>query len=149
MLGYENDNSSYRILCLSDKRILISRHVKFDKTVFPSLKDSPQSQEQLTIAWESNLSRTEVVDEIHPVRAESVDEPQPEEPAVITREDQEMVVESHSSSDDSLGDENSHPVVNPCIKVIGPRHPTIYSADINKSNILPFSRRPRVLSKDL
>ncbi|MBW0519781.1 hypothetical protein O181_059496 [Austropuccinia psidii MF-1] len=145
MLGYKNNNSSYRIPCLSDKRILISRHVKFDETVFTSLKDSPQSQEQLTIAWESNPSRTEVVDEIHPVRAELVDEPQPEEPAVITREDQEMVVESHSSSDDSLGGENSHPVVNPCIKVIGSRHPTIYSANINKSNILPFSRRPRGL----
>ncbi|MBW0536664.1 hypothetical protein O181_076379 [Austropuccinia psidii MF-1] len=145
MLGYENDNTSYRILCLSDKRIMISRHVTFDETTFPSLKGDPQPQDWSMVTWESHPSRAEVVDEIHPVRAASVDELRPEEPAVISGEDQEMVVESHSSSNDSLEDEDSHPVANSHIKVIGPRHPTIYSADINRSNILPFSQRPRVL----
>ncbi|MBW0500872.1 hypothetical protein O181_040587 [Austropuccinia psidii MF-1] len=145
MLSYENNNSSYRILCLSDKRILISRHVKFNQMVFPSLKGNPQSQDQLTLAWRSNPSRTEMVDEFHPFRTESVDEPQLEEPAVISEEAQEMVDESHASSDDSLEDENCHPVANPCIKVIGPRHPTIYLANMNKSKISPFSQRPRLL----
>ncbi|MBW0493086.1 hypothetical protein O181_032801 [Austropuccinia psidii MF-1] len=91
MLGYKNNNSSYRILCLSDKIILISRNVKLEGIVFPSLRSNPQSQDQVTLAWGSHPSRTEMVDEVHQVRTELVDEPQPEEPAVIIEEAQEMV----------------------------------------------------------
>ncbi|MBW0507986.1 hypothetical protein O181_047701 [Austropuccinia psidii MF-1] len=80
----------------------------------PGNQGNPQSQDQLTLAWGSHPQRTEIVDEVHPVRID-------------------------------LEDENSHPVANPCIKVIGPRNPTVYSAHINKSSILPFPQRPRVL----
>ncbi|MBW0483990.1 hypothetical protein O181_023705 [Austropuccinia psidii MF-1] len=32
-----------------------------------------------------------------------------------------------------------------CIKVIGPRHHTMYSSKIDRSNILPFGQRPKVI----
>ncbi|MBW0504307.1 hypothetical protein O181_044022 [Austropuccinia psidii MF-1] len=146
IIGYENDNSSYRILCLSDKKILISRHAKFDETVFPTLKKNPQPHDQSALEWGNQPSRTEMVDSVHPVRTELVDKPQPEEPSVIPEEAQEMLDEPLSSSDESLEDfSQDPPVINSCLRVIGPRHPTIYLADISKSNILPFGQRLRVL----
>ncbi|MBW0496566.1 hypothetical protein O181_036281 [Austropuccinia psidii MF-1] len=141
MLGYKNDNSSCRILCLSDKRILISRNFKFNETVFPSFKKNPQSHNQLALEWGNHPSRTEMVDEVHPVREELVNEPRTEEPAVIPEEAQEMLDEPLSSSDDG----QDPPVTNSWIRGIEPRHPTIYSANITKINILPFAQRPRVL----
>ncbi|MBW0467997.1 hypothetical protein O181_007712 [Austropuccinia psidii MF-1] len=38
LLGYKNNNSAYQILCLLDRKILISRHVRFNESVFPQLK---------------------------------------------------------------------------------------------------------------
>ncbi|MBW0483989.1 hypothetical protein O181_023704 [Austropuccinia psidii MF-1] len=74
MLGYENNNSLYRILRLTDRKILISRHVKFDESVFPSLKQATRTQDQQAIMWGNYSLPTKMVDEAHPVRAESVDE---------------------------------------------------------------------------
>ncbi|MBW0505653.1 hypothetical protein O181_045368 [Austropuccinia psidii MF-1] len=33
----------------------------------------------------------------------------------------------------------------PCIKIIGPRHPTLITAELNDLNILPYKRRPMAL----
>ncbi|MBW0472511.1 hypothetical protein O181_012226 [Austropuccinia psidii MF-1] len=42
-LGYKNEASSYRILRTSDQKIVISKHVLFDKEKFPSLTSQEQS----------------------------------------------------------------------------------------------------------
>ncbi|MBW0534635.1 hypothetical protein O181_074350 [Austropuccinia psidii MF-1] len=147
MLGYENDNSSYRILRLSNKRILISRHVKFDKSVFPSLKQPAQLKGQSEIVWGDFPSETEMLDEIHPVIAESVDEIRSAELAVNAQEEaQERTDECLTSSNEYNEDRNEAPRTTfPFLKVIGPRHPTLVSSDIDRTNILPFGRRPKVL----
>ncbi|MBW0472034.1 hypothetical protein O181_011749 [Austropuccinia psidii MF-1] len=41
LLGYENHALAYRILRISYKRVIISRHVKFDESCFTSLISSP------------------------------------------------------------------------------------------------------------
>ncbi|MBW0535336.1 hypothetical protein O181_075051 [Austropuccinia psidii MF-1] len=43
LLGYENNNSAYRILRLCDKKVLISKHVRFDESDFPFTNISSQS----------------------------------------------------------------------------------------------------------
>ncbi|MBW0511149.1 hypothetical protein O181_050864 [Austropuccinia psidii MF-1] len=43
MLGYANQASAYRILRMADKSVVISRHIKFDESIFPSLAVNPQS----------------------------------------------------------------------------------------------------------
>ncbi|MBW0518197.1 hypothetical protein O181_057912 [Austropuccinia psidii MF-1] len=147
MLGYENGNSSYRIPRLSDNKILISRHVKSDESVFPSLKQLAQPKDQSVIVWGSFSSSTEMVDETHPVRTELVDEIQSSEPAVdIQEEDQEDVNKLLSPSNNSVEDGDEAPPRNfPCLKAIGPRHPTLFASEIDRTNILPFRQRPRVL----
>ncbi|MBW0479606.1 hypothetical protein O181_019321 [Austropuccinia psidii MF-1] len=37
MLGYANQVSAYWILRVADKSVVISRHIKFDESIFPSL----------------------------------------------------------------------------------------------------------------
>ncbi|MBW0528439.1 hypothetical protein O181_068154 [Austropuccinia psidii MF-1] len=106
MLGYENDDSSYRILCLSNKRILISRNAKLDENLFPSLKKNSKSHDHSKLMWGKHPSRTE------------------------------MSLE---------GNGQTLPVISSHIRVIGPRHPTIYSASISKDNIFPFAQMPKVL----
>ncbi|MBW0536313.1 hypothetical protein O181_076028 [Austropuccinia psidii MF-1] len=147
MLGYENDNSLNQILRLTNRNILISRHVKFDESVFPSLKQATQTQDQSAIMWGNYSSPTKMVDEAHLVRAESVDEARSAESLeVIQEEAQEEVDELLAFSNYSGVEEVETPPMNhSCIKVIGPRHPTMYSSNIDRSNILPFGQRPKVL----
>ncbi|MBW0543176.1 hypothetical protein O181_082891 [Austropuccinia psidii MF-1] len=61
-----------------------------------------------------------MVDETHPVRAELVDEILSAEPTVDIQEEAQE-------------------------DIIGPRHPTLFSSNIDRTNILPFRQRPRVL----
>jgi hypothetical protein len=39
LLGFENEGSVYQILCLRDKKLIKTRHAKFDKTVFLKLSN--------------------------------------------------------------------------------------------------------------
>ncbi|MBW0510891.1 hypothetical protein O181_050606 [Austropuccinia psidii MF-1] len=113
MLGYENDNSSYQILRLSDRKILISRHMKFDKSVFPSLKQATRTQNQSALMWGNYLSPTKTVSEAQPGEAESVDEARPAESLeVIQEEAQEEVDELLASSNDNDVEEVEAPPIN-------------------------------------
>ncbi|MBW0529851.1 hypothetical protein O181_069566 [Austropuccinia psidii MF-1] len=78
-----------------------------------------------------------------------VDEVQPNDAAVV---DETHSAESSAPSLDVLVSPAipSAPVEEPSqaprrIKVIGPRHPTLISSEINNQNILSFLRRPKVL----
>ncbi|MBW0536053.1 hypothetical protein O181_075768, partial [Austropuccinia psidii MF-1] len=86
LLGYENDNSSYRVLRLSDRKVLISKHVRFDESHFPFVH-SPLSTEKSTghsddlavcnMNETPHLDSVEAVDEPHlteVVEAEAIDE---------------------------------------------------------------------------
>ncbi|MBW0537074.1 hypothetical protein O181_076789, partial [Austropuccinia psidii MF-1] len=47
-LGYENEASSYRILRVSDQKVIISKHVIFNENKFPSLSSQTQPMEDIT-----------------------------------------------------------------------------------------------------
>ncbi|MBW0511208.1 hypothetical protein O181_050923 [Austropuccinia psidii MF-1] len=53
LLGYESNNSAYRVLCLLNRKILISRHVNFNELVFPELKHQSDDQLPLSLPWEA------------------------------------------------------------------------------------------------
>ncbi|MBW0533779.1 hypothetical protein O181_073494 [Austropuccinia psidii MF-1] len=64
LLGYENNNTCYRILRLSARKVIISRHVTFDELSFPSL--GSLHSEPLTIAGRASRTDPVLVDEIQP-----------------------------------------------------------------------------------
>ncbi|MBW0496856.1 hypothetical protein O181_036571 [Austropuccinia psidii MF-1] len=136
--AYENDNTGYQILCLSDKKIVISRHVTFDESSFPSPRDSPSKP--LTINCEA--SRTD---------SELVDEAQPEEEAVVDEAHSEKTTAPCvNNSPASLAEQSPDLIPDQapcCIKVIGPWNPTLINSKIDSNNILSFSRRPKTYLK--
>ena len=66
MLGYENELSSYRILRLRDRKIIITKHVDFIETSYPGLE--PLRSNAMTNPFElqrfQDLPQTEVKEEI-------------------------------------------------------------------------------------
>ncbi|MBW0576843.1 hypothetical protein O181_116558, partial [Austropuccinia psidii MF-1] len=57
-LGYENEASSYRILRLSDQKIIISKHVLFNEKKFPSLQFQKQITEEIFKTFPNSTSIT-------------------------------------------------------------------------------------------
>ncbi|MBW0492432.1 hypothetical protein O181_032147 [Austropuccinia psidii MF-1] len=49
LLGYENNNTSYQILCIRDKKVFVAKHITFHKDVFPSLNNPTCLTEPLLI----------------------------------------------------------------------------------------------------
>ncbi|MBW0551574.1 hypothetical protein O181_091289 [Austropuccinia psidii MF-1] len=131
LLGYENDNTCYCILRLSDRKGIISQHVTFDELSFPSL--GSLHSKPLTIAGRASRTDPVLVDEIQPEVSAVVDETHSEEPAAPCSNGSPTPEVGQSSS--LAPDQAPHH-----IKVIGPQHPTLISGEIYSQNILPFSR---------
>ncbi|MBW0512556.1 hypothetical protein O181_052271 [Austropuccinia psidii MF-1] len=51
-LGYKNKNTAYCVLRLSDSKILTTKHVTFDESVFPCLKDNETTNPRSVIIEE-------------------------------------------------------------------------------------------------
>ncbi|MBW0483911.1 hypothetical protein O181_023626 [Austropuccinia psidii MF-1] len=133
LLGLNND-SSYRILKLSDNKVYCSRHVIFFEKEFPSLKENLEPNLPLLISsW--NDTEEEEFFECQEVAEE-------DENTVLEDPEIEQV---ESSDEDSESLENSLPPAARRIKVVGPRHPTLINSDISVPNILPYSRQPVAL----
>ncbi|MBW0515824.1 hypothetical protein O181_055539, partial [Austropuccinia psidii MF-1] len=133
LLGYKNDNSTYQILQLCDKKVLISKHVRLNESNFPFAKTSPQSDRFRATRDGEVIDLGRGNEDLLAVAANVVDE------AHVTKVVQAEAVDEICSAD--LG-YTSGPTR---LRVIGPRHPTIISGDINQDNILTYSRRPKVL----
>ncbi|MBW0461525.1 hypothetical protein O181_001240 [Austropuccinia psidii MF-1] len=143
LLGYENENTAYRILRISDAKVIITKHATFDETKFPSLtgvnKEGKLNLSEFTMTVdesrpdeaEEDANCSETVDEI---RVSSLCEAPPPT----------MVDEVHGGGEGPLSTELA-PVTPARIKVIGPRHPTLISSDIDNLNILPYTRRADAL----
>ncbi|MBW0540998.1 hypothetical protein O181_080713 [Austropuccinia psidii MF-1] len=105
---------------MQDKRVVISRHVKFDETYFPSLLPS--------------LSSTKTLNPILPIPTNTLYSP--------TKPVGEVTDENDSCSE---CEEEFHGAMEEKpqrrIKIIGPRHPTLIRGDVSEENILPYQRR--------
>ncbi|MBW0494009.1 hypothetical protein O181_033724 [Austropuccinia psidii MF-1] len=119
-LGSTNKTTAYWVLRVVDKAVIISRHVKFDESVFPSFSiNSTNTPLQFPVF---NFS----FKDIHQNQNSDSDT-------------------SYLPSDSATKEDVFHDALEELpawrIRVIGPRHPTLISSEIRTNNILPFSRR--------
>jgi transposase InsO family protein len=112
LIGFENDGSTFRILRLRDRKLVRTRHARFDETSFPSLSDCQAfcNDDDKEIYFDSFDETSSVASENPALEEEQITD----DPADASR---------------------------PTLTVIGPRHPTIIRGDITTENILPYSRR--------
>ncbi|MBW0578728.1 hypothetical protein O181_118443 [Austropuccinia psidii MF-1] len=151
LLGFENSNMAYRILRLSDLKVAVTRNVPFNKKIFP------------TITGRNKSSTWCVKDEHTDHNVSLITEPANNAPSnnSKTMED-EVPAEESSIEDVPLLNSPTHPVTNNHsmnqedspdqqqqrnnnrthhLKVIGPRHPTLITSNVDSIHILPYSRR--------
>ncbi|MBW0509460.1 hypothetical protein O181_049175, partial [Austropuccinia psidii MF-1] len=144
LLGYENDNTSYRVLCIRDRKVVVAKHVTFREDVFPSLGNPTHIAEPLLIPL---AEETVTVDEVGSVESAGVGDIPSFQPLGASHSPVPQIdgaSSPHSEVKERLmGEPPSGPPRK--IKVIGPRHPTLISCDLDCSNVLPYSRRPKVL----
>ncbi|MBW0563785.1 hypothetical protein O181_103500, partial [Austropuccinia psidii MF-1] len=118
MLGYANQASAYRVLRIADKSVVISRHVKFDESIFPSLAVNPP---RVPMEFPNIIFSGE--NEKKSLEADTSD------------------LTCNSTPEEDVFHDALEELPVRRIKVIGPRHPTLITSDISTENILPFSRR--------
>ncbi|MBW0491793.1 hypothetical protein O181_031508, partial [Austropuccinia psidii MF-1] len=144
-LGYENDNTAYRILCLSDLKVVISKHVKFEENVFPRIQAPSLRDEAWIVPWNDQRELTETVDELRQSDHSLVGEVQANDSLHSVEDSSRLVDEAQESSSGVAAVEIPVPVNRSRIKVIGPRHPTLIRGSVDSGNILPYNRRPKTL----
>ncbi|MBW0574751.1 hypothetical protein O181_114466 [Austropuccinia psidii MF-1] len=131
LLGYENDNMSYRILRLHDKKVAITKHATFEETSFPSLNqdhspaDITTDQQCFTIGGADSITASGEPQELN-------NESPPLEMAA------DLPTETRIEALQATR-----------IRVIGPQHPTLVNSNIDNLNILPHSQRANILLTSL
>ncbi|MBW0473073.1 hypothetical protein O181_012788 [Austropuccinia psidii MF-1] len=150
-LGDENDMSSYRVMRLSNGKIVISKHVLFDKSVYPNSPAHMSSASPLVLPLvgseegsDHNKSCSgEPCDDLR--SQEAVDEArQPEDYPSSLDQEEEGVDEIPTCMPTDAATE-PRAIFQSRLRVIGPRHPMLISSNIDHSNILPYFRRAAAL----
>ncbi|MBW0570239.1 hypothetical protein O181_109954 [Austropuccinia psidii MF-1] len=125
MLGYANQASAYRILRLIDKSVVISRHVKFDESSFPSLAvNTPSVPMEFPYFIFANENKE------------------------ISLEADTTDLTPNSTPEEDVFHDTLEELPVRIIKVIGPRHPTLITSNISTNNILPFSQRAHTTTRE-
>ncbi|MBW0536559.1 hypothetical protein O181_076274 [Austropuccinia psidii MF-1] len=166
LLGFENKNTSYRILRLADLKVVITRNAIFNENIFPRVLGG-RSNTPWTVTETSNHQLKQATKNVVP----SAVEPDLFSPIINCSESTETTDQILTHTDD-LPEEtafeeadtaytqteaenicnNEHPVNRqqtsnndrtPKLKVIGPRHPTLITSNVDPLHILPYTRRPR------
>ncbi|MBW0465717.1 hypothetical protein O181_005432 [Austropuccinia psidii MF-1] len=147
-LGYENDNTAYCILRARDRKVIMTKHVTFHKLTFPLIEHPEEPIQPLLVPSfspkdfvtkeEPNTSDSAMIGETH--SNQSVEHPLPANKQVnVVDEFHQLVNEEEIPQEHP---ENAQPRR---LKVIGPQHSTLISSNVDASNILPYSRRPKAL----
>ncbi|MBW0563824.1 hypothetical protein O181_103539, partial [Austropuccinia psidii MF-1] len=91
LLGYENDNTSYRILRLNDKKVAITKHATFDESSFPNVDqkfplNNPTTNTNLQqFIVETSSARDESCEDNQSPPLDMVDEPHAEDTLTDTQ----------------------------------------------------------------
>ncbi|MBW0547402.1 hypothetical protein O181_087117 [Austropuccinia psidii MF-1] len=131
LLGYENNNTSYRILRLNHKKVAITKQATFNESSFPSVDQKPPLNNPTT-----NTNQQQFIVETSSAIDESCEDNQN---PPLDMEDEPHAKDTLTVTQNTEAPQTMH------IKVIGPRHPTLVSSEINNLNILPYSQRANVL----
>ncbi|MBW0467497.1 hypothetical protein O181_007212 [Austropuccinia psidii MF-1] len=136
LLGFENDNSSYWILQLQDKRVVVTRNALFIEDNFPFLDESSHTD---CSRWVDTCDETNVFFDFNDsVVDDSYDSPLEGNQTVAQESTSQCVAEQH---DQVIILDNPWR-----IRVIGPWHLTLIRGDVDQTNILPFPCRPKLLT---
>ncbi|MBW0544488.1 hypothetical protein O181_084203 [Austropuccinia psidii MF-1] len=129
---------------LPDREVVVAKHVTFREDVFPSLGNSTHVAEPLLIPLTEETVTTDEVGSVESAGVGDIPSVQPLEVSHSPDRQIDAARTPHLEVEESLMRE---PPSGPPkrIKVIGPRHPTLISCDLDCSNVLPYSRRPKVL----
>ncbi|MBW0494470.1 hypothetical protein O181_034185 [Austropuccinia psidii MF-1] len=132
LIGYDNDNSAYRIVCLKDLKVSVTHHTTFNEQVFPKL--STTSKNTLTFFHEDiNTSHSPDI-ETNPKTLNNSDLTTATQASDLT-----------PPADETL-DTTERPSAAPLwIRIIGPRHLTLINSAVDNLNILPYKRRTTAL----
>ncbi|MBW0571154.1 hypothetical protein O181_110869, partial [Austropuccinia psidii MF-1] len=158
LLGFENESTSYRILRLADLKVIITRNAIFNENVFPhvhggksertwnmeenfdehcldqSIDDAPLSSHEIELPFAANNNLTNnTTQQTGDENTISINESIPEQPDLL---------ENESITEDPRQIDGEQTNKTPRLKVIGPRHPTLITGDVDPLHILPYSRRP-------
>ncbi|MBW0534400.1 hypothetical protein O181_074115 [Austropuccinia psidii MF-1] len=144
-LGYENENCAYRILRLSDLKIVIAKHVKFEENVFPLIQGITSTKEAWLVPYNGFITAEEASNDILPPNPLPDVESQDNVSCSLSEGSSRVVDEVHEPSCVAEAVVDSNPINTSRIKVIGPRHPTLIVGDVASRNILPYQRRPKTL----
>ncbi|MBW0470934.1 hypothetical protein O181_010649 [Austropuccinia psidii MF-1] len=138
LLGYENDNSSYWVLQLRNRKILISKHVKFEESDFPFVQPCLPAGMPKATENNDNLVVGKMDGTLHPDSVEVVDEPHLTEDVEAKALDE--VCSSSPDCNSRRVDESPFPSGDP-----NTASESTTNGDINQENILTYSRRQRTL----
>ncbi|MBW0568604.1 hypothetical protein O181_108319 [Austropuccinia psidii MF-1] len=117
MLGYANQSLACWILRVVDKLVVISRHVKFDESSFPSLSlNAPSVPMEFPYVIFANENKE------------------------ISLEADTTDLTPNSTPEEDVFHDTLEELPVRRIKVIGPWHPTLITSNISTNNILPFSQ---------
>jgi hypothetical protein len=154
VIGYSNDYSAYKVICLADKSIIETWHAFFDESVFPLLGALNPSVDHFPHSRLPNFESAA----LFPFQEEDTTLLQEEDRPEVKHGDDNMVINGNNDPEQ----EPQHDAVSDCqdmsveptdsttepprhrLIIHGPRHPTLINSSIKGSNIVRYSRRPAV-----
>ncbi|MBW0487659.1 hypothetical protein O181_027374 [Austropuccinia psidii MF-1] len=153
LLSFENGNTAYQILSLSDLKVAVTRNFTFKEKIFPTIMGRNKSS-----TWcvkdehtDHNASLiTEPASNAASNNSETMEDEVPAEESSI--EDVPLltspthpVTDNHSMNNEDSPDQQQQRNYNRthCLKVIGTQHPTLITSNVDSIHILPYSRRVR------
>ncbi|MBW0590237.1 hypothetical protein O181_129952 [Austropuccinia psidii MF-1] len=151
LLGFENENNSYKILCLSDLKVIVTRNATFNEKIFPYVLGGKSK-----VVWAVETMPTgQCLDniDVHPVEINDFLSKQTEAAPEGLNLAENLGVQQETTNEKTINDTNSTQegmnnrqqvsdnTGTTRIQVIGPCHPTIITADVDPLHIPPYKRR--------
>ncbi|MBW0566761.1 hypothetical protein O181_106476 [Austropuccinia psidii MF-1] len=124
LIGYDNNNTAYCIVRLSNAKVLVTHHSTFNENVFPFLP--PIIDNMFSFPLDFNITAPTPNNEM-------------ETEATETCKPTATIQDIEESNNEALQTQQ------PRIKIIGPHNPMLISSEVNNINILPYKRRKNAL----
>ncbi|MBW0560837.1 hypothetical protein O181_100552, partial [Austropuccinia psidii MF-1] len=146
LLGFENGDTAYRILRISDLTVVVTRNATFNEEIFPTVANGKTSS-----IWSVEGDR---IGEGHlDLPVELIENSSIDNPQILYDEHPNHLEEPETNPTSTLNypvpvdhlelTDQQQPENNIRLRIIGPRHPTLINSDVDPSHILPYSRRAR------
>ncbi|MBW0553589.1 hypothetical protein O181_093304 [Austropuccinia psidii MF-1] len=164
LLGFENEGTAYHILRLDDLNIVVTRNATFNEKAFPSIPGKPNSVQWMINRIDELLPLTDIHTDTQREENSLYD---PEDSLDVARYHETNNENRNGSDWSNEGKPNQFPDESSCdspvgcsdhlnnetnshshkelmnihkkrVKVIGPRHPTLITSNIDSMHILPY-----------